>query len=84
MVGKRAFETPRAHINHISNGDLESGRTLRKFPRFKDAVEFTMAERTKRLLKEQLRNGLDGDEFEKFRKSDEEVSDKHSRLLRVY
>jgi hypothetical protein len=75
MVGKRAFQTPRTHINDLSNGDLESGRTLKKFPRFKDAVELTMAERNKWLLKEQLRTGVQGDEFEKFRKSKEEVSD---------
>ena len=77
MVGKRTFQNPREHIEELGAEDIESaGR--RKFPRFKDAVEFTMAERTKAVLKEQLRTGVDRDAFEKYRRSDEEVGIFHT------
>ena len=73
MVGKRYVRNPREHIEEIGNGDIESGYKPRRFARFKDAVEFTMEERNKSMLKEQLRTGVERDAFEKFRKSDEEV-----------
>ena len=76
MVGRRSFQNPRQHIEELGNGDLESGykqHNQKRFPRFKDVVEHTMAERTKTALKEQLRGGIERDTFEKFRKSDEEV-----------
>ena len=76
MVGRRNFQNPREHIEELANGDLESGHRQdkqRRFPRFKDVVEHTMANRTSAALKEQLRGGIERDTFEKFRKSDEEV-----------
>ncbi len=73
MVGRRTVSNPRQHIEELDNNDLESGYKQKRFPRFKDVVEHTMAERTKTALKEQLRSGIERDTFECFRKSDEEV-----------
>lgn len=83
MVGKRAFQTPRDHIEQLGNGDVESG-PKRRFPRFKDAVEFTMAERTRANLKQQLRDGLDRDSFEKYRKSDKQIKQIKNKKIRAF
>lgn len=75
MVGKRTFERPRSRKENESehvNGDIESG-IKRRFPRFKDAVELAMAERTTALLKQQLRKGIDAQDFDRYRTSDEDV-----------
>lgn len=74
MVGKRTIQNPREHIEEVGNDDLESGVKQRRFPLFKDAVNFTIAERAKHALKKQLQTGWERDAFEKFRKSDDEVS----------
>ena len=74
MVGRRTITNPRQHIEELGDGgDLESGQQKKRFPRFKDVVDHTMAERTKTALKEQLRSGIERDAFESFRKSDEQV-----------
>ena len=80
MPGKRALQNPRNPDKNIPrDGDLESGfegknkNLKRRFPRFKDAVDFTMDERMTSLLKKQLKAGVDIDEFERYRKSEEEV-----------
>ena len=59
----------------MRNNDLEAGAQKKKrFGGFKDAVEYAMDRRTTAALKEQLKAGvLQGREFEKSRKSDEEV-----------
>lgn len=74
MVGKRAFQRPDSSKGEYNAEDLESGFRQRRFPRFKDAVDFAVAERTTALLKKQLRAGVDTEVFEKYRKGDEEVS----------
>ena len=86
MPGKRSLPNPRDPNNNIArDGDLESGfeggkkTPKRRFPRFKDAVELAMQERAMGLLKQQLKVGVDIDEFERYRKSEEEV-----RLNRYY
>lgn len=77
MPGKRALQNPRDPENDAQrDGDLESGFRNRKFPKFKDAVDLAMADRTTRALKKQLKAGVDIDEFERYRKSDDEVSSK--------
>lgn len=80
MPGKRALENPRDPDQDVKrDGDLESGFEhkkkikKRRFPRFKDAVELAMEERVMGLLKKQLRAGVDIDEFERYRKSEDEV-----------
>jgi hypothetical protein len=84
MPGKRALQNPRSPDKNIPrDGDLESGfegknkNLKRRFPRFKDAVDFTMDERMTSLLKKQLKVGVDIDEFERYRKSEEEVGFNH-------
>lgn len=87
MVGKRAFErakTPREHIEEFSNGDLESGSTQRRFPRFKDAVDFAMSERAARALKKQIVAGVDRECFEDFRVSDEELKKINNKKVRGF
>ena len=82
MPGKRALRNPRHPDNNIArDGDLESGfegkkqkkSPRRKFLRFKDAVDLAMEERMMGLLKRQLKAGVDIEEFERYRKSEEEV-----------
>jgi hypothetical protein len=73
MVGKRTFQNPREHVNELQNGDLESGPRERRYPKFRDVVDLTMAERSKSSFKDNLRSGFDRDAFEQFRKSDDEV-----------
>jgi hypothetical protein len=80
MPGKRALQNPRDPDNDIPrDGDLESGfegkkkNKRRRFPRFKDAVNLAVEERTMTLLKKQLKAGVDIEEFERYRKSEEEV-----------
>lgn len=75
MVGKRTFQQNRARkqsSGEETNGDLESGIKPR-FPKFKDAVELAMAERTTALLKKQLSEGIDANDYQKYRKSEEKV-----------
>ncbi|KPI45413.1 Metal tolerance protein 9 [Cyphellophora attinorum] len=91
MVGKRAFErpkTPREHIDEFSNkGDVESGpRTTgkRRFPKFKDAVDFAMAERTQGVLKKQLVAGIDRECFEEYRMSDEKLKEIKDKKVRAF
>jgi cation diffusion facilitator family transporter len=84
MVGKRNF-TPRQQIEELGNGDIESGNApRRRFPRFKDAVDFTMAERTKGVLKQQLRDGVDRETFERFRKSEVELKSIKNKKVRKF
>lgn len=72
MVGRRSLARDRKKSEHNRNGDLESGIN-HKYPKFKDAVELAMAERTTALLKRQLHEGLNVDEFKKYRKGKDEV-----------
>lgn len=72
MVGRRAFGTKDSNPHEDSWGkDIETG--LKKRPRFKDAVELAMAQRTTHQLKKQLNEGIDGSDYKKYRKSDEEA-----------
>ena len=74
MVGKRTIQAPKSRAeDHCRNQDLESGHRRKRFGGFKDAVEYALDRRTTAALKEQLKNGVDRQEFEKYRKSDEEV-----------
>jgi cation diffusion facilitator family transporter len=88
MVGKRNFETrpktPREHVQEMGNGDLESGHMRRRFPRFKDAVDFAMAERTKGVLKQELLSGIDRQCWESFRKSDDELKQIKDKKVRGF
>ena len=74
MVGKRTLDTPKnAADDHWRNPDLESGHQHKRFAGFKDAVDYVVDRRTTAALKEQLKKGVDRNEFEKYRKSDEQV-----------
>ena len=72
MVGRRAFGPSEDNPHEDSWGkDIETG--LKSRPKFKDAVELAMAQRTTHQLKKQLREGIDTSEYKKYRKSDDEV-----------
>jgi hypothetical protein len=75
MVGKRTFNRGKEEDDdQMRHNDVESGNKKRRFGGFKDAVEYAMDRRTTAALKEQLREGvLQEGQFEKSRKSDEEV-----------
>lgn len=72
MVGKRAFGASKGDPHEDSWGkDIETG--LKSRPKFRDAVELAMAQRTTMQLKKQLTEGIDTKEYKKYRKSDDEV-----------
>lgn len=72
MVGKRAFGPKESNPHQDSWGkDIETG--LKSRPRFKDAVELAMAKRTTHELKKQLTEGIDSSQYNKYRKSKDEV-----------
>ena len=75
MVGKRTFHREGGNDGDQTRyNDLESGRPNRRFGRFKDAVELVIDRKTTAALKQQLKDGVQKDnDFEKSRKSDEEV-----------
>jgi len=73
MVGKRTFSNTRDYKNDEIKDDIESNTKPRRFPRFRDAVDFAVAERNKTAIKKQLLDEVNRDEWEEFRKSDEEV-----------
>lgn len=74
MPGKRSLQNPRDPDNDVPrDGDLENGFKSRRFPKFRDAVDMAVAERTTLALKKQLKVGVDIEEFERYRKSDDEV-----------
>lgn len=88
MVGKRAFQrpqTPREHVDELSNGDLESGgKPQRRFPKFKDAVDFAMAERTQGVLKKQIVSGVDRECFESFRVEEKALKKIKNKKVRQF
>ena len=93
MVGKRTFQrpnTPRGHIDELSNGngDLESGKSSgksdRRFPRFKDAVNLAMDQRTQGVLKKQIIAGVDKECFEEFRIDEDELKEMKNKKVRNF
>lgn len=83
MVGKRAFG-PNPDDEHEASWGEDEETGLRKRPRFKDAVELAMAQRTTHQLKGQLTAGIDTAQWRKYRKSDEEVQKIKSKEVRKY
>lgn len=55
------------------NGDLESGGNRNARNRFRDVIGSVIQDGRRSLLKKKLIDGLNADDLEKFRKSDEEV-----------
>ncbi|KAI1614650.1 hypothetical protein EDD37DRAFT_109339 [Exophiala viscosa] len=88
MVGKRTFNRAGSEPedDRMRNNDLEAGAHKKKrFGGFKDAVEYAMDRRTTAALKEQLKAGvLQGREFEKSRKSDEELKGIKDKKVRKF
>ena len=85
MVGKRTFANPRdPKNNEQQDGDLESGKKPRRFTRFKDAVEFAMNERTNAVLKHELLESVDQQNFDNYRKSEEEIKQMKNRKVRKF
>lgn len=76
MVGRRAFGSKDDDPHQDSWGkDIETG--LKKRPRFKDAVELAMAKRTTHELKRQLTEGIDTSQYQKYKKSEDQVCSAH-------
>jgi len=72
MVGRRAFGANPENEHEDSWGkDIETG--LKSRPRFKDAVELAMAQRTTHQLKKQLTQDIDTNDYKHYRKTDDEV-----------
>ncbi|EXJ64792.1 hypothetical protein A1O7_01130 [Cladophialophora yegresii CBS 114405] len=86
MVGKRTLNTTKTRAeDRWRNPDLESGHhEQRRFAGFKDAVEYALDRRTTAVLKEQLRTGVDRREFEKYRKSGEEIKKIKNKKIRKF
>lgn len=87
MVGKRSLANPRDPKNdEARDGDIETGFVRkRKFGGFKDAVDLVMEQRTTAALKRELQSGVDRDEFERYRKDDDEIKAiKDKKIRRFY
>ena len=79
MVGKRTFDTFTSPKNDHRKEDIESGPRQRRFNGLKDAVEYAIDRRTTTDLKKLLASGITRGEYERARKSDQEVSQKVKR-----
>ncbi|EXJ61270.1 uncharacterized protein A1O5_11827 [Cladophialophora psammophila CBS 110553] len=85
MVGKRTLHPPKNQADdHWRQPDLESGNHNRRFPGFKDAVEYALDRQTTAVLKEQLREGVDRGAFEKARKSDKALKQIENKKVRKF
>ncbi|OAP62520.1 hypothetical protein AYL99_04725 [Fonsecaea erecta] len=85
MVGKRTLNTGKNQgDDHWREADVESGNGPRRFPRFKDAVEYVLDRRTTAALKEQLREGVQRGAFENARKSDKELKQIKNKKIRKF
>lgn len=85
MVGKRTLVHPREPKRNEEHDDVESGFGKKRFPRFKDAVDLVISERTTTLLKKQIRDGIEADDFEQYRTSESLVSrPMHSQVFMEY
>lgn len=75
MVRKRPFQAARSLSRDglRPGGDLEPGY-MRRVPRFKDVVDMVIVQNRTIALQKQLREGIDTKAFERYRTSDEEVS----------
>ena len=77
MVGKRdrSFRSQRQHDHANVDKDIENGLHQRpRISRFKDAVDLATDNRKRADLKKRLKDGIDRDGLEQFRKSEEEVA----------
>ena len=74
MVGKRSVSTKEYEDHAEDHNDLENGKPQQpqKY-RFKDIAHVAIEDSRTRELKKALREGIEHDRLEKFRKTDEEV-----------
>ena len=86
MVGKRTLANPRDPKSDAPrDGDLETGFASRRQKRgFKDAVDLVMSNRTTAVLKRELQSGVDREEFEKYRKDEDEIKQIKDKKIRRY
>ena len=69
-----SFRSKNSDHRELPKQDLENGmRQKPRVSRFQDAANVAMDDKRRTELKKKLRDGIDRDEFEKYRKSDEEV-----------
>ena len=69
-----SFRFKKSDYQQPPQEDLENGlRQKPCFARFQDAASMAMDDKRRSELKKKLRDGIDRDEFEKYRKSDTEV-----------
>jgi len=71
LDGKARYEGMAPRQN--GNGDLESHGNRNARNRFRDVIGSVIQDGRRSLLKKKLIDGLNADQLEKFRKSDEEV-----------
>ncbi|KAK5017338.1 cation efflux family-domain-containing protein [Cryomyces antarcticus] len=65
--------------------DLENGPKPRhRIPRFRDIANIAIADRRKEDLKKQLKEGVDRDGLEKYRKSDEQLKEIKNKKVRKF
>ena len=84
MVGKRnrSFRSQRQNDHANDDKDIENGLHQRpRFSRFRDAVTLAIDNKKRADLKKQLKEGIDRDGLEQYRKSEEEVADSLHRFV---
>ncbi|KAK4898333.1 hypothetical protein LTR28_001616, partial [Elasticomyces elasticus] len=98
MVGKHSLSSGQGQNGDTKGngawpgkkGDLESGNGHGNAParpdmfRFKDAATAALADHRREELKTQLLTGVDRDQLEKFRKSDEELKGMKNKKVRAF
>ena len=85
MVGKRTLANVRdPNSNEYTDGDIETGQKRRRFARFRDAVDFAVEERTNAVIKRQLLSGGNREQFESYRKSEEEIKNIKNKKVRQF
>ncbi|KAF7510395.1 hypothetical protein GJ744_006674 [Endocarpon pusillum] len=83
MVGKRSL-TNVFKPDSPPNGDIEHGLQKPKFARFRDVVDMVNAQNQRKKIKNQLTEGVDRMDLEKYRKSDEDLKSIKSKRVRNF
>ncbi|KAL9119651.1 MAG: hypothetical protein Q9187_003792 [Circinaria calcarea] len=87
MVGKRdrSFHSQRQSGRDNVDKDLENGLHQKpRIARFKDAVDLATESKKRSDLKKRLKEGIDRDGLEKFRKSEKELKDIKDKKVRHF
>ncbi|MCJ1378312.1 hypothetical protein MMC17_001409 [Xylographa soralifera] len=85
MVGKRSFSTKEYKDHTEDDNDLENGKPPQpQKHRFKDIANLALEDSRTRELKKALREGIENDHLEKFRKTEDELKAIKNKKVRQF